>query len=72
VITGGRDGMVLVFDKTYNKVTEIDCKKLLETSVLPGLRAIFVHPTQPLILLGTLGSEIYEIGFNTPKITAAT
>jgi WD40 repeat protein len=31
-----------------------------------GVRAINLHPTKPLMLIGTLGSEIFEIEYTPP------
>jgi microtubule-associated protein-like 6 len=72
VLSGGRDGRIVVFDKSYNKLTEIDCAKLFGDNCMhPGVRAIDIHPSEPRMLVGTLGSDIYEVSFNG-KIGANT
>ena len=72
LLSGGRDGKIQVYDKSYLKLAEIDCNALLVGCVCTGVRAICMHPTQQTMLIGTLGSDIYEVSYSTPKITDST
>lgn len=59
IFTGGRNGNIAILDEKYNVVNTISITKL--PSVCPGINA-FAYDGSKLII-GTRGSEIYEVDF---------
>ena len=67
IITGGRDGFVHVFNIQLTKEWTLDLNTSSPTSVLPQIQALSSKDGQ--ILIGTKGSEIYEVNrFNPSEI----
>lgn len=40
ILTGGKDGVIFVMDKSYSKKCEIDCSAVFKNSVLSSIRSI--------------------------------
>lgn len=63
-MSGGRDYTVLILDKDLNELRRISLETTEINSLLPIPRSLeFGYDTKGKILLGTLGSEIFEIFF---------
>ena len=60
VVSGGKDGMIKLWDYELSPVAEFDVRAL-KISVNPRVRAIDVSTEGTKILVGTQGSEIFEI-----------
>lgn len=62
-MTGSTDKTIKVLnEKTFSVIQIIDCEGLFRDSIRPSIRALDVLGNK--ILVGTLGSEIYEIKAN--------
>ena len=66
-LTGGGDGIVLIWDNNLNKTSEIKIKTKEINSMNPKIRSVCTNDEGD-ILIGTRGGEILEIQDNTPKI----
>ena len=67
IITGGKDGFVHVFNIQLTKEWTLDLNTSSPTSVLPQIQALSTKDGR--ILIGTKGSEIYEVNrFNPAEI----
>ena len=63
-MSGGRDYTILILDKDLNELRRISLETTEINSLLPIPRSLeFGFDTKGKILLGTLGSEIFEIEF---------
>ena len=64
VFTGGRDGFVNVLNATsYALLFKFEIGPKF-ASVCNTVRSIALHPNKSQLLIGTLGSEIYEISID--------
>ena len=61
IVTGGRDGLVFILDNTLNKRQSFDLKAPQFNSICAGLRSAMLSDDGSTLLLGTYGSELYEI-----------
>jgi len=61
ILTGGRDAKVNILDKHYNIIMWIDMTNEKFGSISPGIRALSLDRMGKNLLVGTLGSEIYEL-----------
>eukprot|EP01042_Synura_sphagnicola_P000320 gene320-331_t len=59
VITGGKDGMVMVWNNLFQKVWSFDLKTSTPSSLIPQVQAIAVKDDK--LVVGTKASEIFEI-----------
>ncbi|EGR30612.1 hypothetical protein IMG5_127930 [Ichthyophthirius multifiliis] len=75
LITGSKDQSIAFLDINYAIIIRVDLQTIfigyLE-SVCSEIRAISVSNDEMHILIGTIGSEIYEIQLNDEKITKNT
>lgn len=65
VLTGGRDCVINILNKSYKTVNRIDMKKSIPDSITPMVRSLCINDicenkSSEKILVGTYGSEIYE------------
>jgi len=67
IITGGNDGLIIVWDQSIKKVAQLDLKMPAINSMLPKVRSVCEGPNGN-ILVGTRGGEIVEFVGNTPKV----
>lgn len=72
VLTGGRDGVLNILTKTYEKIQQVKISELCEGSLCPGVRAIYADVPNSKILVGTLGSEIYQLQWDGGAINENT
>ena len=61
VVTGGKDGIVLVLDGTLNKRQSFDLNSPQFNSICSGIRSAMFSDDNSMLLVGTYGSEIFEI-----------
>jgi microtubule-associated protein-like 6 len=62
IVTGGKDGKVILFSSELaGKVWEMDIRKAAVAPVNPSIRGLDVLKDGSRILLGTAGSEIYDL-----------
>ena len=59
LVSGGKDGLVKVWTAAMDIVGEFDLKPL--GSVEPGVRSVCWDVPRKRLLVGTVGSEIYEV-----------
>lgn len=70
LLTGSNDQSVsIIQSNTLTVINRIDCGKLLSSSICCSIRAVDAKDNR--ILIGTLGSEIFELKSNQ-KIENAT
>ncbi len=65
IVTGGKDGIVFVLDKNLQKVNSFDLNQEKFSSVAPLIRSAQLDESGNHLLVGTYGSEIYEIDLST-------
>eukprot|EP01022_Parablepharisma_sp_SALTPOND_P009431 TRINITY_DN1391_c0_g1_i1.p1 TRINITY_DN1391_c0_g1~~TRINITY_DN1391_c0_g1_i1.p1 ORF type:complete len:2151 (-),score=139.11 TRINITY_DN1391_c0_g1_i1:21-6473(-) len=75
ILTGGRDAKVNILDKQFNLIMTIDMSDKAYGSISPGIRALSLDRMGKNLLVGTFGSEIYELniepsGKTVQKFTA--
>lgn len=61
VLTGGKDCLVKILDKNYIPLVVYIADQNIKLSVNPSIRSLCFSSDLKCILIGTLGSEIYEI-----------
>ena len=61
VVTGGKDGIVLVLDAALNKRQSFDLNNQQYAAVASAIRSAMLSDDGSMLLVGTYGSEIYEI-----------
>lgn len=61
VLSGGRDGKINIMDRALNVVMTIDMNEKEFGSISPGVRSLKFDPSESNLLVGTYGSEIYEL-----------
>lgn len=61
VFTGGRDAIVKIFDKSLTELMKINVATPDFSSISPEPRNITLDPTKANLIIGTFGSEIYEV-----------
>lgn len=71
MITGGRDGKVTIMDKNYSflvKITEESFKGSFNFEI----KAVHLTADNKNLIIGTNGSEIYELSTKDAKLTTST
>jgi len=53
--------MVFIMDRELNSTMSINMSEAGYGSISPGVRSLALDPTKKNLLLGTFGSEIYEL-----------
>ena len=62
IVTGGKDNVVNLLDKTsYAVVQKVELDKLLQGAIAPQIRSASYSVDNKSIIVGTYGSEIYEL-----------
>ena len=62
IFTGGRDNCICILDKKGKVLNKIDMEKLTEgKAIWPRIRSLCVSKDNKKLLVGTFGSEIYEL-----------
>ena len=62
VITGGKDCKINILDASnYNKLHTFDLQTTVKNSLSAQVRSAFFSADNKTILVGTYGSEIYEL-----------
>ncbi len=64
IFTGGGDKIINILDKKLKKLCAIKMDELIPDAVMPKLRSIQMKEDGSKMLVGTWGSEIYEL---TPR-----
>ena len=63
VLTGGRDDCICILDSDLNEnsIIKINVQKLIDSALMPRVRSLCLNKKSDTILVGTFGSEIYEL-----------
>ena len=63
VFTGGRDDTICVLNSDLDEsaLFKINLSKLIDNALYPRLRSICLNDKADTLLVGTFGSEIYEL-----------
>ena len=61
ILTGSRDGKIVILDKKCKVLGTIKLTSLVPDALLPRIRSICVSKDNKKMLIGTFGSEIYEM-----------
>jgi len=62
IVTGGADEIIHILDKgTYATLIKFSFDSIVKMAISPGIRSVCFSPDQKTLLVGTYGSEIYEI-----------
>lgn len=61
VLTGGKDSLIKILDKNYTPLIVYMAEQNIKFSLSPMIRALCFSSDYKSILIGTYGSEIYEI-----------
>ncbi|CAD8200325.1 unnamed protein product [Paramecium octaurelia] len=72
VFSGGRDGVFFVLSKNYEEILAVKVKEKCPDSVCPSVRAIYADLPNSKLLIGTLGSEIYQFSWDGGAINSQT
>jgi microtubule-associated protein-like 6 len=73
VITGGKDCIVNILDnKMYAVVCTVNIESATKSSICAQVRSVAMSVDKKSLLLGTYGSEIYQIVTSDPKIQKTT
>ena len=67
ILTGGRDGKVNILDKAFKLLMPIDMTNQLYHSISPGVRTLSLDRMGKKLLVGTAGSEIYELSIDPSR-----
>jgi len=70
VFSGGRDGVFFVLSKNYEEILAVKVKEKCPDSVCPSVRAIYADLPNSKLLIGTLGSEIYQFTWDGGAINS--
>lgn len=65
IVSGGKDGLVYILDNNLNKRQTFDLSSPQYASVCPFIRSACISEDGANLLVGTYGSEIYEIDINS-------
>lgn len=71
IFTGGNEGKIHILDKLYNIIVVID-ERTFKDSLCPKIRSIAVSPNNRQLIVGTYGSEIFELNTKDIKIVNNT
>lgn len=69
ILTGGRDAKVNILDKHFSVLMSIDMNDKVYDSIAPSVRALSLDRMGKNLLVGTLGSEIYELNIDPSSKT---
>ena len=69
ILTGGRDEKVNILDKHFSVLMSIDMNDKVYDSIAPSVRALSLDRMGKNLLVGTLGSEIYELNIDPSSKT---
>lgn len=73
VLTGAKDCVINILDRIgYTTLLTVDMKIELKTSVCPRVRSVSLSRDWKTLLVGTYGSEIYELSTKDSKIGKTT
>lgn len=61
IITGGGDGIIIVSDKKYTQLMKLQVDTIIKSSFSTKIRSACFSEDHKNILIGTFGSEIYEL-----------
>jgi len=66
VISGGKDGLINFYeDSGFKLIVSVNCLVLLKgKSQLPMIRSVDLNQQAKTLIVGTLGSEIYEFSYS--------
>ena len=67
LVTGGKDGMVRVWNNSVEMVREIDVKNVIN-SLSTKVRAVAFDPSGRNVAIATRGAEIFEVNLQDGKI----
>jgi len=70
--TGGSDCKVNILDKTFNVLVKIDCEEIFKHSMNAEVRSICITSDNKNIIIGTYGSEIWELTTKDAKLTPSS
>lgn len=65
IVTGGKDGIVLILDSTLNKRQSFDLNANQYGSICPFIRSAMISDDGSALLVSTYGCELYEIDMNS-------
>ena len=63
MFTGGRDNCICIqaHDLDASSVIRINLEKLIDSALMPRVRSLCLNSKGDTLLVGTFGSEIYEL-----------
>jgi len=62
IVTGAADEVITILDKgTYATLLKFSFDSVVKTAIAPKIKSVCFAPDQKTLLVGTYGSEIYEI-----------
>ena len=61
MFTGGRDGTLFILSKNYEEIQAVKIKEKCPDSLCASVRAVYADLPNSKLLVGTLGSEIYQL-----------
>jgi len=61
ILTGGREGTIRILDLNLESIQTIDLNQPQYESVCSSIRSLTLSPDSSTLLIGTYGSEIYEL-----------
>lgn len=64
VLTGGRDGKINILNRSLDIEMTIDMNSKDYGSICSGVRSLKFNEDETRLLVGTYGSEIYELSVN--------
>ena len=65
IVTGGRDGIINILNKELTVIMKVDFTE--QVSINPGIRSATLDGEGKNLLVGTLGSEIFELSIDATK-----
>lgn len=73
VVTGSKDQTINVLDaNNYTSLLVVDCETTLRGSRCPRIRSVCFNADKKALLVGTFGSEIYELQTNTSALSSTS
>lgn len=72
IVIGSKDHKISILDKALNVITKVNCDELLKGAICPEIKSVVFSGDFKTLLVGTYGSEIYEIQTKDTKIANST
>ena len=63
MFTGGRDNCICILDSdlSMDSLIKINLERLIDSALMPRVRSVCLNKKGDTLLVGTFGSEIYEL-----------